>query len=190
LAGIARLARLIPQHSLASVQRLLANQVSAIHQLLSAEMLSPDQRKYMWQAKRWTEFIDELILERFLHFLHEHIHWLLMISGYILADTGKGEHPMVPVALMKLSIHQVSNCDNVDVAASDARPQSNYGPDNDQVVQLSKTIFDLGMLLTRDPNTCDISRFSPLVTKTLFWNLERWTRTYLLINDEEYNVMR
>jgi hypothetical protein len=175
LAGIARLARLIPQHSLASVQRLLANQVSAIHQLLSAEMLSPDQRKYMWQAKRWTEFIDELILERFLHFLHEHIHWLLMISGYIL---------------MKLSIHQVSNCDNVDVAASDARPQSNYGPDNDQVVQLSKTIFDLGMLLTRDPNTCDISRFSPLVTKTLFWNLERWTRTYLLINDEEYNVMR
>ncbi|RKP09404.1 armadillo-type protein [Thamnocephalis sphaerospora] len=137
LTGIARLARLVPQHSLASIQRLLIDRTTRMRSLLTPKALPEDQ-------------------QQFLHFLHEHIHWLLMISGYVLADAGQGEHPMVPVALLRLSTSQAAN-----------------GPDGDQVVQLSKAIFELATLLARDPSSAEAANCSPLVAETLFWCLER-----------------
>lgn len=42
-------------------------------------------------------------------YIQESIHWLILISAFFLADGGEGEQPLVPDALMQLSISQVFN---------------------------------------------------------------------------------
>ncbi|KAI9593610.1 armadillo-type protein [Syncephalis fuscata] len=150
LMGIARLARLIPHYALSNIHRLLADRMSRLAPFLESASSSEDQHN-------------------FLHFLHEHTHWLLMIVGYVLADTADGEYPIVPVSFLKLSNSQAIN-----------------GPDGDQVVQLLNLVLKLLSMLALNPNTAEASYCSPLVTETLFWCLERCIKTYLFINEDDY----
>jgi hypothetical protein len=52
-------------------------------------------------------YIYFLHVEHQLGFLHEQLHWIILISAHILADSGKGEQPMIPDSLMHLSASQV-----------------------------------------------------------------------------------
>jgi hypothetical protein len=46
--------------------------------------------------------------EKQMEIIHEHIHWIILVSGSILADAGEGEKPLIPNSLMQLSGVQVS----------------------------------------------------------------------------------
>jgi hypothetical protein len=46
-------------------------------------------------------------MERQMGITNERIHWILLVSGSILADAGEGEKPLIPNSLMHLSGMQV-----------------------------------------------------------------------------------
>ncbi|KAI8050978.1 armadillo-type protein [Syncephalis plumigaleata] len=156
LVGIARLARLVPHYSLTAIHRLLSDRMSRLAPFLESATSSEDQ----------------LTLDQFLQFLHEHTHWLLMIVGFVLADAGDGEYPTVPVAFLKLSNSQAIN-----------------GPDGDQVVQLIHLVLNLTNMFALNPNSAEASHCSPLVMETLFWCLERCVKTYFFIKENDYNTL-
>ncbi|ORY03726.1 hypothetical protein K493DRAFT_311626 [Basidiobolus meristosporus CBS 931.73] len=99
---------------------------------------------------------------------HEQIHWLLLIAGHVLCDGGQGEKPLVPDSLMRLSVAQ----DNSE---------------NNAIVSLSSAVFSMLEFLSLDPHEPMATFCSPLVAETLFWFIERWSRTYLLIEPQEYS---
>ncbi|RUP44505.1 hypothetical protein BC936DRAFT_149360 [Jimgerdemannia flammicorona] len=111
--------------------------------------------------------------DQYLAFLHEHLNWLILISAHVLADSGSGEKPLVPDTLMRLSVSQAG-----------------VGIDNDQVVSISRTLLGLLEFLSSfSVNSIEASYCSPRVSETLFWFVERWSKTYLLVDEAEYGFM-
>ena len=43
-------------------------------------------------------------LATFMAVLHEHIHWLVLISGFVLCDAGAGESPLIPENILAASV--------------------------------------------------------------------------------------
>ncbi|ORX44664.1 hypothetical protein BCR36DRAFT_586032 [Piromyces finnis] len=104
-----------------------------------------------------------------LQYLHEHIYWLTLITGHILADDGYGEQPLVDSNLMEYSLtkcHEGSTIDNI--------------------VELSNIIFSIFDYVSIGMNDKKIMNCSPLVTETFLWFIERWVQTYLFINKDDY----
>ncbi|ORY48739.1 hypothetical protein BCR33DRAFT_763797 [Rhizoclosmatium globosum] len=101
----------------------------------------------------------------------ERIHWIVLICEHVLADSGDGEVPMVPDALMTTSASATSS-------------------EADIVVSLSNTIFQiLGIFSNVQPGSPQIDFCSPLIVETLFLFLNRWSKTYLFINSSDYSKM-
>ncbi|KAG2212895.1 hypothetical protein INT45_007411 [Circinella minor] len=105
-----------------------------------------------------------------LYHIQEHLHWLILISAHVLADPGTGEQPMIPDSLMHLSGSQ--------------------GFDDDQVTNLSKLILEIFRFLSSfGANTVEASNCSPQVAETLVWFMERWSKSYVLVDENEYGYM-
>ncbi|CAO3659151.1 unnamed protein product [Rhizopus microsporus] len=108
--------------------------------------------------------VQELLL------IHEQIHWIILIAAHILADAGKGEQPMIPESIMQLSGTQ--------------------SVDQDMTVRLSEAFIELFRFTSNfDSNTVEASNCSPRVAETLVWYLERWCKSYLLIDENEYSYI-
>lgn len=108
--------------------------------------------------------------ERDLILVHEQLHWIILVAGHVLADTGKGEQPMIPDALMQLSGSQ---------------PFA-----SDQIVQLSQLFLELFRFSSGFSSTSvEASNCSPRVAETLIWFMERWSKSYLLVDENEYGFM-
>ncbi|RHZ64065.1 hypothetical protein Glove_326g37 [Diversispora epigaea] len=104
-------------------------------------------------------------------YIQESIHWLILISAFLLADAGEGEQPLVPDSLMRLSISQ-----------------GNLGKNHDQLVLLVNKVSEILNIVSKDTTAVEINNYlSPRVTETLFWFFERWGRTYLLIDESDYS---
>ncbi|RUS28630.1 hypothetical protein BC938DRAFT_481650 [Jimgerdemannia flammicorona] len=166
LISIATLARLDPHKSLLQLQRLLNDRVERL--------------------KSYFQTGNGDGSDQYLAFLHEHLNWLILISAHVLADSGSGEKPLVPDTLMRLSVSQAG-----------------VGIDNDQVVSISRTLLGLLEFLSSfsvnsiehefknssAPFPHQASYCSPRVSETLFWFVERWSKTYLLVDEAEYGFM-
>ncbi|KAI8973333.1 armadillo-type protein [Mycotypha africana] len=99
--------------------------------------------------------------------LHEQLHWIILISAHILADSGKGEQPMIPDALMQLS--------------------GSVPLDQDPIVSLSNLFLELFRFSSSfSSSTVEASNCSPRVAETLIWYIERWSKSYLLMDENEY----
>ncbi|KAI8646967.1 armadillo-type protein [Parasitella parasitica] len=108
--------------------------------------------------------------EQELVFLHEQLHWIILIAGHVLADAGKGEQPMIPDALMHLSGTQ--SCEH------------------DQVVNLSQLFLELFRFSSGfSASSVEASNCSPRVAETLVWYMDRWSKSYLLVDENEYGFM-
>ncbi|OBZ88181.1 Exportin-4 [Choanephora cucurbitarum] len=147
LTCIGALARLNPQPCLLRIHQLLAERFESFRGFFTN------------QAQ------DGLIL------LHEQLHWIILISGHILADSGQGEQPMIPESLMQLSGSQASL-------------------EQDPVVNLSQLILELFRFSSSfGSNTVEASNCSPRVAETLIWYVERWSKSYVLVDENEYGYM-
>ncbi|TPX33725.1 hypothetical protein SmJEL517_g03402 [Synchytrium microbalum] len=100
-----------------------------------------------------------------LSIILEQTHWLTLIAGYILADSGVGEQPLVPSSLASLS----------NEVAAEANP----------TLILPNMLFGLLKYVTVDPSLPQMELCSPLVAESLLWLVERWSRTYLFLNADE-----
>lgn len=92
--------------------------------------------------------------------LQEQIHWGILIAGHILADSGLGETPEIPGSLQKLS------------------QQS----EQDLVVLLPTKLFGILDSLSFPIQSPQHTLCSPLLMETIFWFLDRWSCTYLLLD--------
>lgn len=91
--------------------------------------------------------------------LFEQVHWLTSIAGFVVADLGLGEVPVVHIALSELS--------------------ASSSEDTDLVIQLPHLIFNILSFLTVEPGSQVIFVISPLLVETLLWFVDHWSKTYL-----------
>ncbi|KAJ9062559.1 hypothetical protein DSO57_1009614 [Entomophthora muscae] len=147
MVSVATIARVVPFHS-----------VYRIHELLVAEFA--DIQAQFKLAERDPEDLS-------LQTAYERVHWLLIISGYIMVYTGTGEEASIPTALNNLS----AKCKD---------------PSLDPIVQLPSFILSMLEFLTFHPNDVKCLSCSAELTETFFWFIERWAHTYLFPNKEGY----
>lgn len=92
----------------------------------------------------------------------EELHWILLMSGHVLADAGDGETPMVPEAI----VTQIPTT-------------MDYG--NHPAVLLSRSALILAQQSL--DTTLQAEIFSPRVMEAVVWFFARWVDTYLLPAD-------
>lgn len=115
-------------------------------------------------------FTTPNVNEQELIFLHEQLHWLILIAAHVLADTGKGEQPMIPDSLMQLS--------------------GSLSFEQDQVVNVSQLLLEVFRFGSSfSSSSVEASNCSPRVAETLVWYMERWSKSYLLMDENEYGYM-
>ncbi|KAJ3323580.1 Exportin-4 [Boothiomyces sp. JEL0866] len=98
--------------------------------------------------------------------VQEQIHWAVLISGHVLADSAFGETPQIPNSILKVS--------------------SASSFENDAAVNLTKCIFNLLDYLSFPVGSSQHDACSPLLLETLFWFTDRWATSYLFADMNEY----
>eukprot|EP00158_Paraphelidium_tribonemae_P009737 Partr_v1_DN28945_c0_g1_i2_m24931 putative exportin 4 len=88
-----------------------------------------------------------------LESIFEHLHWLLLFSGYVLADQAHGEKPLIPDCWL----HEQSGA----------------------VVECVSNVFRLLDIYNEESERYGTGLLSPLVFESAFWFLERWCHSYL-----------
>ncbi|KAG0369922.1 armadillo-type protein [Gamsiella multidivaricata] len=146
LISIAALARLDPHNTLLRLQSLLHDRIERLQNFLRTthDGSHPD----------------------YVTFLYEHLHWLIVITGYVFADNNVGETALVPDTLNEFS-------------KSQALAQ-------DQLVNIFSNLMSLLDSVSLDSHSAQAISCSPQVALSLFWFLERWVKTYLFIGPENY----
>ncbi|TPX65919.1 hypothetical protein SpCBS45565_g04813 [Spizellomyces sp. 'palustris'] len=143
LLAVALIGRVEPGKSIAKLQQLITDRMARLHEAFAGNQEQASQ----------------------IPILLEHIHWLSLLSGHLLADSGRGEKPEIPRTLRGLSLHS--------------------GIDADPVVTLAMTLFKFLKLVSVEPDSPQFALCSPLVSETLLWFVERWTETYLFLDSRE-----
>lgn len=109
-----------------------------------------------------------------LPLLQERIWWLLMFSGYLLCDAGKGEQPTIPPGVMQSS-------------ARLARAHASPGDDPAVVLALrGLELLGLHSEALSQASGADMQRLSPLLAEQLLWWTGRWSASYLLPRADLY----
>ncbi|KAF9940935.1 Exportin-4 [Mortierella alpina] len=149
LISIAALARLDPHNTFVRLQGLLRERIEGLQGFLNNtyDGSRPD----------------------YITFLYEHLHWLIVITGYVFADNSTGETAHVPDTLNELS-------------KSQSREQ-------DQFIHIFSNLMNLLDSVSLDPHSGQAASCSPQVALSLFWFLERWVKTYLFISPENYSSL-
>ncbi|KAH8550240.1 armadillo-type protein [Umbelopsis sp. PMI_123] len=149
LISIATLARLDPSQGLHQLQYFATEQFNILKDLFAT---------------------GNYEMERQIGIANERIHWIMLISGSVMADAGEGEKPLIPNSLMHLSGMQ-------SLA-------------EDQVVNLSNTFLEMLQYLSGwGTSTIQATFCSPQVAESLIWYMERWSKSYLLIDEEDYGYV-
>lgn len=181
LCTVGSLGRIIPGHALALLTKLLESRAEQFNNYLSSVKSS--------SVLPEISNVDSLF---------EDLHWLLLISAYLLADESDGETPLIPRGIMSYS----SNLkDQVDLQASlqilcasqnQSSGHSNQSLDPskvDPVVKLVSVIFRLANLEKIALNSGLSEILSPQVGRTIVWCLGHWTKSYLLPDENEYELV-
>ncbi|KAJ3216150.1 Exportin-4 [Dinochytrium kinnereticum] len=146
------LGRLNPESSLEHIQTLLVDRITRLQEFFHSGV----------------DFEETNFQAQYREGLYEHIHWLVLFSGYVLCDAGAGETPLIPRRLLQLS-------------------NSANGKGKDLLVEIPSIIFKLWSLVTVEPKSSLFFLCSPLLAETILWFTQRWARTYLFVSSSEYS---
>uniref|UniRef100_A0A3B3TI72 Exportin-4 n=1 Tax=Poecilia latipinna TaxID=48699 RepID=A0A3B3TI72_9TELE len=100
LSSIGTLGRVAADHCIPLLTSLLEDRVNRLH-----GQLQRTQQHLM--ASTDLGSVDRKVLDD----LYEDIHWLILVSGYLLADDPQGETPMIPSEVMEFSIKHSTEVD-------------------------------------------------------------------------------
>lgn len=181
LCTIGSFGRLIPDHALNLLTKLLETRVDQFEKYLSAIKYSTGPLSSGFSG------MDNL---------YEDLHWLLLISGYFLADDGNGEKPLIPKEIISYSSSLESH---VDVQATfqclcssqiqgDANSIQDYSR-VDPVVRLVSVIFRLADLEKHALGSGLSELLSPQVGRSIVWCLRHWAKSYLLPDEKDYEKL-
>ncbi|KAJ2863268.1 hypothetical protein GGH94_003711 [Coemansia aciculifera] len=105
--------------------------------------------------------------QRTIDLLHEQIHWIVLMIGYTLADSGTSERVLIPGPVIEYS----KTCASTE---------------QDHTVQAIMSMLQLLQFELTIPSSTLASYCSPLLAETLFWALRRIAPVYLLLDRSDY----
>ncbi|CAE1267217.1 Exportin-4 [Acanthosepion pharaonis] len=185
LCSIGSLGRLVPDHTVPLLAKLLEDRVNQFNNQL--------QHRQQQRASQHINSPKLSIDDSNLKVLHEDFHWLILLAGHLLTEEAEGEAPLIPSDIMEYSIsqgHSVNLEATLRVLGTPSErleniPGSEQGIDN--VVRLISAVL----------RVCDVHRraiearladcLSPQVGSTIMWFLQRWTVSYLVPDESYYN---
>ncbi|KAJ8027477.1 Exportin-4 [Holothuria leucospilota] len=198
LLSIASISRQITDHSIPVITRLLEDRVVKFHSLLH------EYQQHMVQGGGQQHNAD--IQSQVLQSLYEDLHWLVLITGYMLADKAVGEVPCVPPEIMA---HSIKGSQGVNVEATQRLlaspgelPSNIQGSDQtDQVIRylvillvgltmsflLIAAVFRLSEVERLASEAKMTMILSPQVASTVVWFMSRWLVSYLQLNEKNYS---
>ncbi|XP_071955681.1 exportin-4-like [Antedon mediterranea] len=181
LISIAFLGRSCLDHSLQLNIKILEERIQRLHSHLQ-------RVKSQSTAGASVDNMDSKLMVD----LFEDIHWLVLISGYLLADNAKGETPLVPFEVMEYSIHETPNVNietTLQVLGSPGHTASSIpgSESGDKVVRLIAAVFRLSEVERRAIEANLAYILSPQLGTTIVWFLQRWCRTYLVLKENYYS---
>jgi hypothetical protein len=94
----------------------------------------------------------------------EQVHWIVLFSGFLLADSDVDEAETVPPEIMAYS----------------ASLPADAGAAGDAVVGLSSTLLGLLAAMSATAGTPQAERVSPAVLGNLLWWATRWAKAYVV----------
>ncbi|XP_013778949.1 exportin-4-like [Limulus polyphemus] len=179
LSVIGMLGRQALEHCVPLLWSLLEDRVTRLHgQLQRIHQLGTIQE-------------DSSVLDN----LNEDIHWLVLITGHVLAPFSEGETSLIPPDVVHYCVQQagrVSLNTTLQVLASPSHRAADIpGVDQntDHVVRLIAAVFRMCEVEKRAIEANLTHVLSPEVATTLVWYIKRWAVTYLLPNESYYTEM-
>ncbi|XP_005108222.1 exportin-4 [Aplysia californica] len=183
LCCIGSLGRIIPNHSVPLLSRILEDRVSQF----SGHLQRLQQQRDMVSSHETTVDIS------CLHALHEDLHWIVLVIGNFLADSADGETPTIPASVMKYSIDQAKSVDINTTLKMMSSPGQKLEPAEessvDGIMRLITAVFRLCEVENRAVEAKLSEFLSPQVGSTVMWFLERWSDAYLLHDEMDYTEM-
>ncbi|RUS87296.1 hypothetical protein EGW08_004976 [Elysia chlorotica] len=180
LCCIGSLGRLVPEHSLPLLSKILEDRVGQMR----SQLQSLQQRRDLVSSHEATMDMSAL------HALQEDLHWIVLVAGNLLADSSEGETPTIPSNVMKFSIEQAKTVDIPLTMKMLASPADKLDPSLehkvDSVIRLISAIFGLCEVGNRAMSAKLTEFLSPQVDSTLMWFLERWSDAYMLHDEMDY----
>ncbi|XP_071818411.1 exportin-4-like isoform X2 [Apostichopus japonicus] len=183
LLSIGAISRQITEHSIPLVTRLLEDRVTKFHSILH------QYQQQMVQGGGLNHNAD--IQSKILTNLYEDLHWLILTSGYMLADQHKGEVPCIP---REIIAHSMKKSQGVNLEATQ-RLVSSPGDDPaslpgyeqaDEVIRLSSSVLRLSEVERYAGEAKLTIVLSPQVASTVVWFMHRWLVSYLQLNEKNY----
>ncbi|XP_071392268.1 exportin-4 isoform X2 [Centroberyx affinis] len=180
LASIGMLGRVAADHCIPLLTSLLEDRVTRLHGQLQRTqqqlMASPDPGS-----------VDRKVLDD----LYEDIHWLILVSGYLLADDPQGETPLIPSEVMEFSIKHSTEVDintTLQILGSPGEKASSIPGCNrtDSVIRLLSAVLRTSEVESRATRASLTELLSPQMGKDIVWFLRRWAKTYLLVDEKLY----
>uniref|UniRef100_A0A8C5RBM5 Exportin-4 n=1 Tax=Laticauda laticaudata TaxID=8630 RepID=A0A8C5RBM5_LATLA len=180
LASIGMLGRIAAEHCIPLLISLLEDRVTRLHGQL--------QRHQQLISSAGSSSIDNKMLDD----LYEDIHWLILVTGYLLANDTQGETPLIPPEIMEYSIKHSTEVDintTLQILGSPGEKASSIPGYNrtDSVIRLLSSILRVSEVESRAIRADLTHLLSPQMGKDIVWFLKRWAKTYLLVDEKLYD---
>ncbi|XP_064167704.1 exportin-4 [Anguilla rostrata] len=181
LASIGMLGRIAADHSIPLLTSLLEDRVTRLH-----GQLQRHQQQLL--ASPGPESVDRKVLDD----LYEDIHWLILVTGYLLADDPQSETPLIPSEVMEYSISHSTEVDintTLQVLGSPGEKACSIPGCNrtDSVIRLLSAVLRTSEVESRATRASLTELLSPQMGKDIVWFLKRWAKTYLLVDEKLYS---
>ncbi|KAI1899743.1 hypothetical protein AGOR_G00064900 [Albula goreensis] len=181
LASIGMLGRIAADHSIPLLTSLLEDRVTRLH-----GQLQRHQQQLL--ASPGPESVDRKVLDD----LYEDIHWLILVTGYLLADDPQSETPLIPSEVMEYSINHSTEVDintTLQILGSPGEKASSIPGCNrtDSVIRLLSAVLRTSEVESRATRASLTELLSPQMGKDIVWFLKRWAKTYLLVDEKLYS---
>ncbi|XP_053312418.1 exportin-4 [Spea bombifrons] len=181
LASVGMLGRIAAEHCIPLLTSLLEDRVTRLHGQLQRHqqhiLASPGS------GSSENNVLDDL---------YEDIHWLILVTGYLLADDTQGETPLIPPEVMEYSIKQSTEVDintTLQILGSPGEKASSIPGCNrtDSVIRLVSAVLRVSEVESRATRADLTHLLSPQMGKDIVWFLKRWAKTYLLVDEKLYD---
>lgn len=170
--------RMVPEHALTVLHRILEDRTNQLRQRLSTMQT---QAMTVNDAQQ-------------LDSLFEDLHWTILIAGHTLCMESEGETPLIPTNIMQYSMAQCTTEGKTDldstlkVMATIQQHGVTLDCENkcDKIIQLFADILKLNAVEMLAAEVKLGQFMSPEVTCSMMWFLKRFCLTYLLLNEALY----
>ncbi|XP_060554653.1 exportin-4-like [Ruditapes philippinarum] len=183
LVSVGALGRLTIDNSISMITRAMEDRITRLH-----GQLQRIHQMRMSSGNMNCSFDNSLI-----SVLHEDLHWLVLVTGHLLTEESEGETPMIPGEVMQYSIKQSTEIDLNTTLKVLASPSDSIdtipgaSTHSDFVIRLISAVFRLCEVEKKAITAKMVDTLSPQVTSSVMWCLKRWSRSYLLPDENYYN---